>query len=641
MPGDGSLPMPVLTAQDLAKTYGERTILAGASLAIRTRERVGLVGINGSGKSTLARILAGEETPDVGTVAVRKDARVAYLAQEPEFPVGATPRAIVLSGLEAWSRAHAAFEAANARVEHDPSERALADQAAATQQVEQLGGFDVMHRVDAILGHLGIARRDEPIDAMSGGEKRRVALARILVAQPELAILDEPTNHLDVATIEWLEAFLRDEYEGALLLITHDRYVLDRVVARTLELDRGEVYSYDGGWGEYLLAKEDRLAHEARAEQNRQNLLRRELEWMRRTPSARTGKQKARIHRAEAAIAAAPAKAERTTVLEAQTVRSGGTILDLRGVSLDIAGRRLVRDLDLSLTQGERVGIVGPNGAGKTTLLRAVTGDLAPATGTVVRGKATQIAYFDQARSGLDEEKNVTENVAGLREAIELDGREVDVRAYLSRFLFSPADQRKKVRALSGGERARVALAKLLLGKANLFLFDEPTNDLDVATLGALEDMLVSMDATVLVVTHDRYFLDRIATAILAFEGDGAVVRYAGDYTTYRALSDAREREKAQERQVEKRDVAATAKPSEKKSKGLTYGERLELEAIMPRIEGAEANVSKLEAELADPAIYTSRAAEVPAIVAALDTARADLATLMERWELLETKREA
>ncbi|MGK4008741.1 ABC-F family ATP-binding cassette domain-containing protein [Sorangium sp. So ce1036] len=659
--------MPVLTAHDLHKSFGPQTLLDDVSLSIRTGERVGLVGVNGSGKSTLARILAGLEPPDSGTIARRRGAEIGVLSQDPVFEPSDTARDVVLAGLSAW---HAA------RARHDEASRALAagtgdadallaEQAAAAADVERLGGWDMMHRVDAIIGHVGVTRPDAPMSVLSGGDRRRVALARLLVSRPALAVLDEPSNHLDVETVEWLERYLVEEHPGALLLITHDRYLLDRVVERTLEIDKGKVYSYDGGYEEYLEQKAERLALEARTESNRQNFLRTELEWLRRQPKARTGKQKARIQRAESAKAAPPPRAERAAQLSVEAVRTGKTILELKELGLSVDGKWLVRGLDFSLTKGERVGIVGRNGTGKTTLLRAILGQVGASgdgaaeaggaagggprmEGDVVLGKNTSVAYFDQHRSGLDLDASIFENIAGSHTRVEVGGRSMDVRSYLERFLFDPHKARQPVGSLSGGERARVALAKMLTQSANVIILDEPTNDLDVMTLAALEEMLVELDGSALVVTHDRWFLNRVATSILAFEGDGRVVRYAGNYDAYReqraharAAEAGVRAEKAQA--AEPRPAPAAAKPAARPADRpkLTFAERAELEGIVGRIDEAEQKVRELEAQLADPGLYASRGAEVAGLLSELERAKQEAARLVSRWEELETKREA
>lgn len=633
---------PIFVAQGLSKAYGPRVVLGDISLSIHGGERVGLVGINGSGKSTLTRLLACIESPDTGTIARRRDASILYLDQSPIFTPNSTAQQIVSEGLGAWYEANKRYEQLNEALGQGDGDldTLLAQQAEAASEVERLGGWDRGHQVEALLGHLGIERPEDLVDAMSGGERRRVALARILIAKPDLAILDEPTNHLDVETIDWLEQYLIEEFPGALLLITHDRYLLDRVATRTIELDQGKVYNYDGGYEDYLEAKAERLMLEARTEANRQNFLRREIEWLRRQPKARTTKQKARIERAENAIATQAPKAERTATFQLEETRSGKTILELQGLTLSIEERILMRNFTLALTAGERVGIIGRNGTGKTTLLKAITDQFKPTSGHIVIGKNTKIAYFDQERGGLDDDKSIFDNVVADQPHIEINGYVLTPYSYLERFLFDSHKQRQKVSSLSGGERARVALARMLRQGANLVLLDEPTNDLDVATLSALEEMLVEFGGTALVVTHDRYFLDRVATAILAFEGDGKVVRYAGNHESYRRqrIEIGAQREREQREQAQ--SVASKkAERTLQRTVRLTHSEERELEQIVVRIEEAEAQVSVLEAKLSDPAIYASGGGNQQ-ILKELERARAHAAELMERWEELEAIRD-
>ena len=627
--------MTVLDAQSLVRTYGVRTVLGGVSLTLDAGDRVGLVGANGSGKSTLGRILAGDEEPDAGEVVTRRGARVAYLPQEPRFEGDPTALEAALAGLAAWTEAKRAHDEASERLAAgEDVERWLAVQSEAGATIERSGGWDLSHRAAAMLHRLGIEDDQRRVSTMSGGERRRVDLARVLVSRPDLGILDEPTNHLDVDTIEWLEGHLRDEQPGALLLITHDRFFLDRVVKRTAELADGELRVYEGGYEAYLIAKAEREAHEARAESNRQNLLRRELAWLRRSAPARTTKQKARIDRAHEVLGQDAPKAAKAVALHVSAARSGKTVVDLEDLRLELGGKTLVDGLTLTLVPGERVGVVGPNGVGKTSLLRAVLGELAPVGGSIRIGKNTQITYLGQRREGLDESKTVMENVAGGRSRVTLGERTMDARAYLERFLFGRDTWDQPVSVLSGGERARVLIAKLLLTPTNLMVLDEPTNDLDVTTLAGLEEMLVELNGTALVVTHDRWFLDRVATSILAFEGDGRVVRYPGGYSSYRALR----REPEPEPEPEKKPSGApAAEKSSKNKKSLTYGERLELDGLMDAIGEAEDAVAELERQLADPALYeTDGAADV---VAAHEAAQADLETKMARWEELELKR--
>jgi ATP-binding cassette subfamily F protein uup len=608
-----------------------------------------LVGRNGAGKSTLVRILAGLEPPDHGEIAVRRGASVQLLEQMPTFPDGKSPREIASEGLREWTRVRAEYEAVGAKLEahrEGDHDALLAEQARLGHALERLGGWDREHEVESMLGHLGIVDLDGDVATMSGGERRRVALARLLVADPDLAILDEPTNHLDVETIDWLEEHLQKRHRGAVLLVTHDRYLLDRVCTRTLEIDQGAVHSYDGGYELFLEIKAERLALEERTDANRRNFLRRELEWLARQPKARSTKQKARIERAEAARSEPTRRKEATVAIAIEEARSGKTILEMEKLGIDLGGRTLIQALDLYVTQGERIGVVGRNGTGKTSLLRAVIGQLAPTRGRLTVGANTKVAYFDQERTGLDPDKTVFENVSE-GGAVEIAGERLEPRAYLERFLFDPHQQRQKVASLSGGERARAALAKTLQGKKNLVLLDEPTNDLDVDTLAALEGMLIDFGGSALVVTHDRWFLDRVATALLVFEGDGRVVLYPGNYETYRRLRD--------ERAAQAPSRATAASPSSPpspgraspsappasappKGKALSYKEKLELEGLPARIEAAEREIAELEAALADPATYRESADKVKSLTAAVAERKSALAALYARWESLEAR---
>ena len=633
--------MPIVTAKQVSRSFGVRRVLEEVNVTIDIGEHVGLVGVNGSGKTTLVRILAGLDVPDTGEVVQRRGAAIAYLDQEPRFEPGTTAREAVLSGMGPWSLAREEHRRASDALEHagqhtnpDALAALVTAQAAAQAEIERLGGWERVHIAESLLDRLGVRDPDVVMDNQSGGERRRVALARILAQKPDLAILDEPTNHLDIATIEWLERYLQDQFHGALLLITHDRYILDRVAVRTLEIDRGKLFSYDGGFGVYLEAKAERSALAQRTESNRQNFLRRELEWLRRQPKARSTKQKARIDRAHGEIAKAPPPQDRNLELSVEVARTGSTILELRGVTLEIPGRTLVDDFTFAIRKGERVGVLGPNGCGKTTLLRAITGQQPPARGEVVLGKNTQLAYLDQSRSGLDDDATVYDNIAKSRRSLDIDGHPLEVGRYLERFLFDPQSYAQKVGTLSGGERARVALAKLLQGASNLVLLDEPTNDLDVTSLAAVEEMLIDFGGTAIVVTHDRWFLDRVATALLVFEGDGRIVRHEGNYGLYL------ERMAAAEKPPEPVARPAAAKPAEPapsaKKRGLSYAQRRELDGLMPAIEAAEAEVATHTAALADSALYARGHNAVADVQRALEAARTRAATLTARWEQLE-----
>ncbi|MGH7435176.1 MAG: ABC-F family ATP-binding cassette domain-containing protein, partial [Polyangiaceae bacterium] len=655
--------MPAITSQHVRKAFGSRVVLEDATVTVARGERVGLIGANGSGKSTFAKILAGVDLPDGGTVSVRRGLSVRYLAQEPELDPRASAAQVVEEALSAWTAAtsrHAAVTADLAAGGQTASADLLGEQATLGETIEQLGGWSRGHEALGFLDRLGVRDVQRPCGERSGGERRRIALAQLLVASPDVAILDEPTNHLDAATAEWLEGHLSDAFRGAIVLVTHDRYFLDAIAQRIVEVERGRLTAYSGGYGAYLEKKAELLSHEERVEQNRQNLLRREREWLSRGPRARSTKQKARIARAaelEARPSATAGRPRDVTLLEGASARQGKTILELRGLQVE-AGTSgpLNLPFDLVLGQGDRIGIVGPNGVGKTTLVSAVLAacegqreqepPAPPFAGEIVVGKNTRVAYLDQARAGLDDDKSIFDDVRGEGGATMVTlgpgGRDaMDLRSYLELFLFDVQKQRQSVGSLSGGERARVALAKVLRQGANLLVFDEPTNDLDLQTLSALEDLLERYEGAVLVVTHDRAFLDNVATAILAFEPTGPaaparVTRYAGGYQDY-----VLQRDRAAAAPAGAPTTASTRPVAMARSKsgGLTYAERLELDGIVDAIDAAEKRVAELESALADPSLYAARGAEVTPLRSRLQAAAAEAASLVRRWEALEAKK--
>jgi ATP-binding cassette subfamily F protein uup len=640
--------MPILDASQLRKIVADRTLFDDVTLTIRRSEKVGLVGNNGAGKSTLARVLAGLDEADAGKIARRRDSSVDYLEQEPRFEAGRTIREVVLEGLSEWSQTKRRFdeltEAIAETSDSDQQVRYVTEQAKVGEALERQGGWEREHEAEATVGHLGISDPDRIVDTLSGGESRRVALARLLVAEPDFAILDEPTNHLDIETIEWLEEFLRDRWKGALLLISHDRRVLDAVTTRTLEIHDGCVDSYDGGYGRYLLAKSDREAHEERTERNRQNFLRREVEWLRRAPKARGTKQKARTARAEAALDQSAPQIARQADLKLRSERLGKTILETSGLCVERAGRRLIENLDLALRPGERIGVVGPNGSGKTSLLLALLGQLDPAAGSIVLGSNTKIGYLDQSRADLDDSETVREAAVGEANQVVIGDEELSVGSYLERFLFRRPQQRLRVGELSGGERARVCLARLLAQKCNLLLMDEPTNDLDVSTLSALESMLLDFGGCTILVSHDRWMLDRVATSILAFEEDGRVEHHIGGYSDYRArrtreiVRGSGRADSPTDRDTRRPTEAIAAPFTDSK---LSHAERQELAGLFEAIEAAEALVSETQTRLADPELYQGPAEGVATLRADLAEAEAGAERLTTRWEELEARQAA
>jgi ATP-binding cassette subfamily F protein uup len=504
----------VIDVRDLRKSFGARTLLDGVGLSIHQGEKVGLIGRNGSGKTTLLRVLAGLEGSEEGTIALRRGAVVAYLPQDPQLEPG---RTVLESAAEP-----AGQEFGQGRGAPRPGPEAP------------------QHKVEALLTRLGIPDWERVVDHLSVGERRRIAVARALLPEPDLLLLDEPTNHLDPDTILWLEETLFD-FRGAVLVVTHDRYFLDRVVDRMIEIADGSLTSYDGGYTEYLEARAERETRERVEEAKRLRFLERELAWARRSPPARTGKQKARRRRAKE-LASAQRERERgkTKVAQlemAEAPRLGSRVLELEDVGFSYGGTPVIAGFSDRLLVGERIGVVGPNGVGKTTLLRLLVGQLEPTAGKIDLGENTRIGYLAQTRP-LDPDLTVERSVSE-GEWVTLGGRKMHLRAYLDRFLFPPDVQTQKVRSLSGGERSRLLLARLLLQDFKLLVLDEPTNDLDLETLGILEESLDGFPGCVVVVTHDRYLLDRLATSLWVFEGNGRVRRHDGTWDIYLARREA------------------------------------------------------------------------------------------------------
>jgi len=515
--------------QGLTKSYPTRKVLDNVHLSFYPDAKIGVLGVNGSGKSTLLRIMAGIDKEFTGEGWVSEGARVGYLQQEPQLDASKSVRENVMEGVAPQK---AILDRYNELAMNYSDENA--DEMTKLQdEIEAKGLWDLDSKVDQAMDALRCPPDDGDVEKLSGGERRRVALCRLLLEQPELLLLDEPTNHLDAESVNWLEGHLRN-YPGAILIVTHDRYFLDNVTGWILELDRGRGIPYEGNYSAWLSQKQKRLAQEGREEEARQRTLAREQEWIAASPRARQAKSKARYQRYEELVKQAAEKTTQTAqIIIPVTERLGQNVVDFEGLTKAFGDNLLIDDLTFKLPPGGIVGVIGPNGAGKTTLFRMIVGQEKADQGTIKVGESVHLGYVDQSRDALDGKKNVWEEISGGQDLILLGKREVNSRAYCSNFNFKGADQQKKVGSLSGGERNRVHLAKMLKSGANLLLLDEPTNDLDVDTLRALEEALEDFAGCAVIISHDRWFLDRIATHILAFEGDSHVEWFEGNFQDY------------------------------------------------------------------------------------------------------------
>ncbi len=530
----------VYVMRGLGKTYpGGKKVLENISLSFLPGAKIGVLGPNGSGKSTLMRIMAGIETEFTGEAWSADGVRVGYLSQEPELDAALTVQENVMQGLGETLEIVRRFEEVSMKLGEvtDPDEMndLIEQQAALQEQIDAADAWDLDRQVDIAMDALRCPPGESAVTHLSGGERRRVALCKLLLSHPDMLLLDEPTNHLDAESVAWLERFLSD-YTGTVVMVTHDRYFLDNVTGWILELDRGRGIPYEGNYSAYLDKKRKRLAQEAKQEQARQKTLAEELEWVRAGARGRQAKAKARLKAYDELLAASRDQAPGSAQIVIPTPpRLGEQVIEMEGVAKGYASELLVENLSFQLPRGGIVGVIGPNGAGKTTLFRMVTGQETPDAGSVITGDTVVLGYVDQSRDTLSPDKTVWEEIAEGADEIDLGKRKVQSRAYVGAFNFRGPDQQKKVGQLSGGERNRVHLAKMLKSGANVLLLDEPTNDLDVDTLRALEEALLAFPGSAVVISHDRWFLDRIATHILAFEGDSQVVWFTGNYEDYEA----------------------------------------------------------------------------------------------------------
>ncbi len=619
----------VLSASSLSIAFGSRPLLDGGTIAILEGERVGVVGRNGCGKSTFLKIAAAAQAPDSGQVTLRRGLLIGYLPQDFELEDQLSVHEAVMKGAAAVQSLLAEYDLAPA-----DSSRA----ADLLQRIEQLDGWELESRAKAILSHLNAPEPSRIVGTLSGGEKRRVALCRALIARPDLLVLDEPTNHLDTESIQWLEDFLA-KYRGTCLFVTHDRYFLDRVSTRIVEITQGKFISFQGNYTDFLIAQMHRESVAEHAEHRREKFLRRELEWVRRAPSARRTKSIDRVERYfEMASAGPPEKLGDVDIILPPPKELGNRVISIRNVSYSIEQRLLISKLTLEIPPNARIGVVGRNGVGKTTLLRLLTGELQPTSGTIELGARTELNVVDQHRLQIDPSRTVWDEVGEGKETVKLGEETLSLRAYLRRFLFTEDRIGQAISQLSGGERSRVLLAKILKRGGNVLLLDEPTNDLDLSTLRLLEEALIQFKGTIVLVSHDRYFMNRVCTHTLALNGDGSVQFDVGNYEEFILRRTKMESSAKMQGKPPTQELPTIQIRSARAAK-LTWKEERELEGIDQTILQAESKLAGLEAILSDPVFYKERASEAQSVQVECENQREKIAALYERWEALEQKR--
>ena len=623
----------IITATEITVRYGERAVIDAATLSIDEGDRIGLVGRNGCGKTTFLKLLAGVQSPDSGEVSRRRDLVVSYLPQD--FMLDATKSVYenIRDGAKPVLDLIAEFES----LPHDSKRHEEVE-----HRIQALEGWTLDQRIETAMSHLNCAAGDRRVDTLSGGEKRRVAMCRAIVSLPDFLILDEPTNHLDPESIDWVADFL-DEFHGTFLVVTHDRYFLDRVAKRMVELYDGNFWSQNGNYTDYLLAKAERQEADATIEHKRQMFLKKELAWVRQGPRAQRSKQKDRFERYyDEAAKDGPMIEEDMELVIPPPPQLGNRTVEVAELGMTLGGKKLFSGFNYTFENGQRIGVCGRNGLGKTTLLKAIIGQLPPTEGTVKIGQLTKFNYVDQGRLQLNEERSVLDEASDGTEFVIWGDSKISVRSYLKRFLFADDRITTQVKKLSGGERSRLLLAKILKCGGNFLILDEPTNDLDLPTLRVLEEALIAFPGMVLVVSHDRYFLNRVCTNILAFEGDGKISHSVGDYDYYLEKKQREAAEAARWLAVETaaKNKAAAAKTAAAAKAGkprkLSFKETRELEGMEAHIHGMEAEIARIENLFATPDFHRTHGAQMSQLTVQLEATRAEVAQSYKRWEELE-----
>jgi len=633
--------MPLLQLKNISLAFGDVALLDHVELTIEPGERIALIGRNGAGKSSLLKILAAESVADDEVIAKPPAVTVVRVSQEPAFGDAVTVYDAIASGLGEVSRDLIAYhEAAHRAAEGD--EAALDQMAELQGRLEANNGWQLDNRVSQILSRLEMSE-ELHLDALSGGMKKRVALGRAMVTQADLLLLDEPTNHLDIDGIAWLEETVKS-YAGAVLVISHDRRFLDNIASRIIELDRGQIYSYPGSFTEYQRRKAEMLNAEAQENARFDKLLKEEEIWIRKGVEARRTRNEGRVRRLEQLRRERAARRDRVGqvnfTLEAGE-RSGKRVADMENISISFGDKAVIRNFTGVVQRGDRIGFIGPNGAGKSTLLKIILGQLEPDSGSVKRGTMLEVAYFDQFREALDDESTLADVISPGSEFVEVGGSKKHIISYLGDFLFPPQRARAKVKSLSGGERNRLLLARLFAKPANLLVLDEPTNDLDIETLELLENLLQDFAGTILLVSHDRTFLNNVVTQVFAFEGDAVVREYAGGYDDWlmQRESMAAVAAKAEAAVSVVRPNAPAAVTSRKNK--MSFNDVRELESLPGRIEALEKEQHAIQQRLADPALYSSGSSEVKTLTQRQEEVAAELEVALARWEELELKKAA
>lgn len=622
--------MALLTIDNLEYHIGARRLLQQASLTIEPGERICLLGRNGEGKSTLLRILAGELAADDGTLQWQSGSQVALVRQEPGFAADSTVFAVIAAGLGAQEELINAYHDASLAVASNADTTALARLQHLQQQLEATDGWRLEQRVEKIISQLALPA-DKTVAELSGGWRRRLALGQALVQEPDLLLLDEPTNHLDIEAIEWLENFLLN-YAKTVLFVTHDRQLLQRLATRILELDRGQLTSWPGDYANYLRRVEERQHEEALHNAALDKKLAQEEIWIRQGIKARRTRNEGRVRALKTLREERRARVERqgTVNLDLGGDQSGKRVIEAHKISKAYAEHTLIKDFSCRIMRGDKIGLIGANGSGKTTLLKILLGELTPDSGQVILGTRLQVAYFDQLRAQLNDDATAIDNVAQGSDMLTVNDREVHVISYLQRFLFTPERARSKAGILSGGERNRLLLAKLFTKPVNLLVLDEPTNDLDLETLEILEDLLLEFQGTLLLVSHDRAFLDNVVTHTFAFEGQGKVRSYVGGYADWL-------RQRPQPAPPVKAAPSTVAKKSVSKNHNkLNYKEQHELAQLPTQIEALEAEIEALQAQTAATDFYQQPQAEIKTTLARLNQLQENLEKSYNRWEQLE-----